>query len=281
MCCTAQPAVLTNTTIYAAEAMHPTEGLVHVVGYQNKAHSIGPNAMMLPIPAVPGTVTPANLVNAASFKDILNEYSEAVERLKPRFRGFSKGLLNGGNDDLLGSAGFTVFESGSYTVVLAKSSKFLAEGVKGVPDSKRPNISEAFADILETIYPETPIALCCFQGNLDNPEPLFWWYKPKNPEELTAPALDAHDGGTPRLNTKVRRDHTLAFASSESDRQEDYHLARYISGYVPQEHQWMFSAKVCGRQITHQTDNGDFLLSVRRARIAASGGSWLGDLFKA
>lgn len=282
MCCTLQPAVLTDTTVYAAEVRHPTEGLVHVVGYQNTAFSKPgqPNAMLLPIPALPGSVTQDNVVNAVGFKGILKEYAEAVTRLEPRRRSMSmNSLRSDGLDEVYGAKGFKVFESGSYTVVLAKSAKYLAEGAKEVPVNKRVAVSQVFANALEAIYPEWPIALCCFEGAVDEAEPLFWWYKPKNPEELLAPAIDAHDGNPPNLSNLVKRDHALAFASSESDRTEDYRLRNAIDYTVPTEHRWLFSARVCGVNLRGVTKNGDFTLPVTRVRRESVGSAHLVGLF--
>lgn len=281
MCCTIEPATLTNTKIYAAEVQHPTEGLVHVIGYQNEAFSIPgrPNAMLLPIPAVPGTVSQANLVNTETFKGILNKYNDAVTRLEPTLRSFSRSLGDVDGLTNYGAKGFTIFESGSYTVVLASSGKYLSDGAKEVPEAKRVVIPQTFADGLEAMYPNWPIALCCFVGAVEKAEPILWWYKPSNPEELLAPGIDAHDGGLPNLTKDVQRDHTLAFASSESDRDDDRILRTFIDTSVPAEHRWMFSAKVCGVKLTYETQNGDFTLPVSRIRSKAAGDAHLVEMF--
>ncbi len=267
MCCTFEPAKLSNTIIYAAEVLHLHDAdLRHVIGYQNSVHSRrgGPNAMLLPFPAK-GKVGRENLVNGEKFKGILKRYETSVERYRPRSRSFTKGL---DSDRLLGSAvsSFEVFESGSYTIVLAERSDGLIPALAEVPVEKRPALTKEFAQALGKLYPDWPIALCCFNGSMDEPEPLFWWFKPRFPEVLFAPAIDAHDGHPPNLEEQVHRDHTIAFASYASGRPLDKSLQRDIERTVPSEHQWLFSARVCGRKFEGSSRNGDFVHDVSEIR---------------
>jgi hypothetical protein len=282
MCCTLEPAVLTNTRIYAAEVMR--EGtLCHVIGYQNsvETRSYGPNAMLLPFPAE-GKVGRENLVNGAAFKDILGSYDEAVERLSPTSKSFSRGF---DDDELLGAVAgaasrYEVFESGSYTIALAETPAALGHAVREIPENRRPKVPVRFLIALGKMYPNWPFALCCFEDSMEKPEPLFWWYKPRFPEVLFAPAIDAHDGNPPDMGARVQRDHTLAFASSLSNRPIDPNLQHDISKQVPKEHQWMFDARVCGRQIQEPTENGDFVYPLEMIRDPKVDG-WLKPLVAA
>jgi hypothetical protein len=257
-------AVFRKTTIYSAEVQR-ADGVAHVIGYQNRAVSYGPNAMLLPFPAE-GKVTRDNLVNGAGFKDILNVYQQAVKRLDPnirRSRSFS--------DVRLGSAGpaaaksFEVFESGSYTVALCEKPSAIGHALKEVPESRRPNIPYPFLLELTRLYPDWPIALCCFNNSEFDAEPLFWWYKPRFPEVLFAPAIDAHNGKPPQLDIMVNRDHSLAFASYTSDRPVDPFVMSAIER-VPFEHRWLFDPRVCGRILKSQTGNGDFAVPLNQVR---------------
>ncbi len=258
-------AVFRNTTIYSAEVQRADEGLVHVIGYQNKAHSYGPNAMLLPFPAA-GRVTRDNLVNGAGFKDILKVYQKAVQRLDPtarRAREFSSDLRLGSRSAVAKS--FEVFESGSYTVALCEKASALGAALKEVPENRRPNIPYPFLQELTRLYADWPLALCCFNNAEFEAEPLFWWYKPRFPEVLFAPAVDAHNGKPPQLDTLVQRDHTIAFASYASDRPIDSFVMRAIE-QVPFEHQWLFDPHLCGRTLKGPGGNGDFAVPTAQVR---------------
>ncbi len=264
MCMSISEAIFRNTTIYSAEVQR-SDGLAHVLGYQNTAVSYGPNAMLLPFPAE-GKVTRDNLVNGAGFKDILKVYQKAVKRLDPNVR-----ISRSFSDDRLGSAGpataksFTVFESGSYTVALCDKPSALGLALKEVPEYRRPNIPYPFLVELTRLYPDWPIALCCFNNSEFEAEPLFWWYKPRFPEVLFAPAIDAHNGKPPQLDIMVERDHSLAFASYASDRPIDPQVMSAIE-QVPFEHRWLFDPRVSGRIIKGKTGNGDFAVPVNKVR---------------
>lgn len=257
MCISINPVTFTNTTVYSAEVKKDKE-IYHVIGYQNSASYYDkklPNAMLLPFPSKE-KVTRANLVNASEFKNILKEYSKAVGRLKPQTR---RSLYKSA-DPIIGAAlnNFDVFESGSYIVVLVENASYLKEALKEVPENKRPDISDDFILSLNKLYLDWPIALCCFSGAMSNPEPLFWWYKPQDDSTLFAPAIDAHNGKPPNVDESVSRDHTLIFSSYESDKREDYHLRNYIEQNVPEEHRWLFNARICGSEVNTITKNGDF-----------------------
>lgn len=259
MCITLEPALLSSTFIYGAE-VERNGTTVHVLGYQNKvANSTGPNAMLLPFPAV-GKVGPENLVNGESFKSILNAYGMTVQRLQPR----TKSTSEPNSSSTLRS--LEVFQSGSYTIALVEKASWLPVALRQIPITVRPRISPEIVATLARLYPDWPIALCCFNGNMSEPEPLFWWYEPRFRNRLFAPAIDAHDGGPPNLDAIVHRNHAIAFASHTSERKPDPELAHEIYHQVPTAHQWMFSARVCGRAIQGKTRNGDFVYPLDKVR---------------
>lgn len=268
MCCTLEEAQISNTVIYAGDTRHPTEGLVHVIGYQNRISSEGVNAMLLPFPAE-GKVGRQNLVNGQAFKDILTAYGDAVERLRPQMLGDD--MLRSAFDDdqpigCAAASSFEVFESGSYTIFLADNVGSLGLALK--EDTRyrdQLKIPYRFLLSLKEMYPNWPMALCCFEGRMDAPEPLFWWYHPRHPNLLFAPAIDAHDGNPPKLGQIVHRQHTLAFASHEG-REIDPTLDYAIVNTVPTDHRWMFSARVCGTVLDMPTQNGDFVCDMSYVR---------------
>lgn len=258
MCMTLRHARLTNTVIYAAEVQRDSE-VFHVIGYQNKAKAIGPNAMILPIPSAE-PLGPANVIDTRKFKDILNSYSRAVRRHKPPqdVRRGTRSMLYASKGAM---RGFQVFESGSYTIALAENPHSMRLALDHVPEEKRPEIPGTFLAGLTQLYKDWPMAICCFKGNLEAPEPLLWWFKPRFNRVLFAPAIDAHDGSPPDPQTMVDRDHTLAFATFRSNRPHDPALLGTIQD-LPAEHQWMFLPSVVGKEILHRTGNGDFSLPI-------------------
>ncbi len=264
MCITVAEAELSDTIIYAAEARRPSGEIVHVLGYQNAVtEAKGPNAMLLPFPAA-GTVGRGNLVNAAAFKGVLGDYEQAVDRLRPMTKSVGRGIGSFGAAATDADA-FDVFESGSYTVALVKKASALRAALEVMPEKVRPNITTGMIFTLGKLYPDWPMALCCFENGMSAPEPLFWWYEPRFPDRLFAPGLDAHDGGPPDLARKAARSHTLAFAALESDHPIDSQLQKQLFA-VPEEHQWLLSARVCGRKINDLTPNGDFVYPLSQIR---------------
>lgn len=264
MCCTLEAATLSNTRIYSAEVRRPDTGqIVHVIGYQNTVEAPrGPNAMLLPFPAK-GKVGPENLVNGESFKGVLEAYERAVQR-QDRPRGTFETKSAGAA--AAGTVSYQVFESGSYTIALADKPSLLGKALREVPEARRPNMPFRFVSELNQLYPDWPIALCCFEGGDMAPEPLFWWFEPRYPNVLFAPAIDAHDGNPPNPTALVDRDHTIAFGCSESNLRHDEILTRDIATLVPREHQWLFTDRVVGKQYVGQTRNGDFVTSLEELR---------------
>lgn len=200
MCCTLRPATLASTILYASEVQH--EGRkVHVTGYQNKAESPEPNAMILPIPAR-SKLGPDNMLDMREAKHVLTDYHLTC---RPVLLGSS---VVYGSRSLTKSAPI-VFDKGSYTVVLAERATDIPSVLDQVPASKRiqnpnPEIWEAY----DQLYPGWPVAVCCWAGQVEA-EPLFWWYDPMYEKHLFMPALDAHDGEPPQLDTEVAVDHFL------------------------------------------------------------------------
>lgn len=262
MCITLEPARLSNTLIYAAEAQRNGETF-HVIGYQNKVQAAkGANAMLLPLPAE-GPLGPDNIVDTRSFKEILDAYDHAVERLAPkrRSRSLTKSADSFGADS---RRGFQVFKSGSYTIALAEKPTMLRRAIEHVPENVRPEIPGSFLVALNQLYPDWPIALCCFDGaEVKAPEPLLWYFKPRFNRVLFAPAIDAHNGQPPKPEDRVLRDHKLAFGSYRSTRPMDRQLTEEIQRIVPIDHQWMFQPSIVGAKIDYTTGNGDFCLPVQ------------------
>jgi hypothetical protein len=226
MCVTMGPARLSRTALYVGEVSADDSKPIHAVGYQNKVQNLpgpdGPtgNAMILPFPAVPGTMSQANVIPTEDCPHILDdmvttvrEYDAALHR-----------IATWGFRSLVGlphEPKVEVFESGIYTVILAQDACAIAPALERVSEAKRPLLKPSLFDAYARWYPDWAIALCCFNNNeAAQATPMLWWYEPACPEELFAPTLDWHTGAVPDLGASVRLDHTLAVGSERME-QED------------------------------------------------------------
>lgn len=209
MCISAQPANFSNTHLYAGEALYNNE-LVHVMGYQNKAVSDGPNAMLLPIPT-DKSMSKDNLIDCRDFPEFMVDIAAAT-RLQTFSDKMSKSVRRG-----FAAASFQIFDSGSYTVVLASSVNGILEALNVVPKEKRPELSKNLLNGMCVLYPDHTFALCCWNGNIEA-EPILLWYSPKDKDYLFAPALDAHDGDSPNPRADVNVDHYISFSTLNMDK---------------------------------------------------------------
>ncbi len=238
MCITFNSANLAKTKIYAGESKLDGK-YVHVIAYQNKAITNGPNAMILPIPAAV-MPTSENVIDTRRFARFLDDIHKA-NRIASKYesRSFSPGAQ--------------VFNVGSYTVVLAERSQAIAEAILCVPEKKRPAVSLAVLRAFDELYPGWPLAVCCWDGTI-NAEPLLWWYEPKAPGWLFAPALDAHDGEPPDLDADVLLDHHVAFGSTLDP------IGNEVSytDQIPRAARELLPARVRGTRLTGTMPNGDF-----------------------
>jgi len=259
MCCSVAPARFSRTTLYAAE-VKVGEKVRHVMGYQNKAQDLslktmarpGGNAMILHLPAVPGTMTQANVIPTADCPNILQDMARAI--MPPPTRGEMHSLSR-----TFGSARVEVFASGIYTVVLADDPRAIPGALDQVPEEKRPPLNTELFETYAKWFPDWPIALCCFNNqDAKLATPMLWWYEPQHPNFLFAPALDAHTGAIPDLSEMVWVDHTLVVSSYRM-----YQGLGKTVGYtdpktsLPRRY---ILDRVTGRVFDGQMPNGDFVI---------------------
>ena len=256
MCCTLERAVLSKTILYVGEAKTEKHGVVHVLGYQNRVQNLsaGPNAMILPFPAIE-RMTKENVIDTSACKNILKNMESAIS--PPVARG---GL------SLLGSRSLKsvqIFEHDIYTVVLAKSALDIYDALSEVPKLKRPPLNKKIFNAYDKWYREQnrpwQIMLCCFNNkDASVASPLLWWYKPMHPGTLFAPALDSHTGEVPNLNEPVPVDHTLVVSSQNLKNGSMVYFTDRIDEkvypYLPN--------KVLGSQLDTFMRNGDFLWNI-------------------
>ena len=200
----ADRAEFSGTRIYVGGAKR-NDRYVHVLAYQNAAKNLSDraNAMILPFPAST-PMNEENVIDTTEFKDFLEDISNASKTRPDRRRSL------GADNDLLGSDSYAlVFDSGSYTVVLASNADQIGGVLERVPANKRPTFNNAFLRDFGNLYPDHQIALCCWDGSIEA-EPLLWWYEPKNPGTYFIPTMDAHDGNAPDTTAMVATDHVIS-----------------------------------------------------------------------
>lgn len=251
MCCTTEPSRMSQTIVYGAEILQ--DGAIkHVMAYQNNAENLGtgPNAMLLPIPSAhPLDATAALDLTAAP--RLLKDYAEWFQ---PRSRGMKSYGYRGDDADEL-----HVFNTGSYTVVLAQNAAAIPSALSRVPTNRRPAVKQAIFDAYAQFYPGWSVALACYDGTIEA-EPIGFVYEPRDLSTLFLPGLDGHDGQPPRLGTKVERDHTLIWASASM--KNGSRIAR--SNPVPAHLAPYFPDMAGGRKLSGNTPNGDFHVDISR-----------------
>lgn len=253
MCITTAPAELEKTILLANSV--EIDGRTHsVIGYQNVARNRAPrpNAMILPFPAA-DPMTRENCIDVSTHKSLLKRYAELVRPSRPRTRGLSKGLAN---DVRL----VEVFDSGSYTVVLAADAKAIPAVLEQVPAEKRPTPHPELFDAYDAWYPGWTVAVCCWDGAIEA-EPLLWWYRP-TPEYRDRhflPGLDGHDGNVPDPARKaVPVDHAVVVGSYQTGSIGPN--ATSIVEHLPDDVKRWLPDHVYGTVLRRQMKNGDWVV---------------------
>jgi hypothetical protein len=239
MCITFGSARLARTKLYAGEARIAGK-YVHVIAYQNRATSAGPNAMILPIPAA-APLTEQNVVDTRTFSGFLDDIHQATHVASMSAFASRSASLD-----------VRVFNTGSYTVALAERPAAISQALARVPERRRPNVNPAILRAFDELYPGWPLAVCCWDGKI-RAEPLLWWYEPRMPRWLFAPALDAHDGGPPDPNAEVRVDHHVAFGSTLDPFGDPVSYKDPVSGVARD----LLPTRVRGARLRGTMPNGD------------------------
>jgi len=252
MCCTFTESKMSNTRIYVGEAQRQGK-LVHVLAYQNTAISNRPNAMVLPFPAA-AKMGQENVIDTRKFKNFLEEIGEATRMRAKSFgrRGMTLGAASFDSDSLA-----EVFDSGSYTIVLATNVWQIPEALSRVAAEKRPNVTSDFLIGYNELYPEQPIAVCCWNGAIEA-EPLMWWYEPRDTKSLFVPTMDAHSGKAPKVGEKVDTDHIISVGSTTGNMGSKVTYSQARS--MPAEVKELLPTNVHGKRLPDRLENGDCLI---------------------
>lgn len=248
MCVTLGPAHLSKTVLLA----HALPDGRNVIGYQNHANNRqrGPNAMVLPFPSE-HPMTRENCIDLSAHPKLFREYAEIV---RPRER--SSRMTKGAR--FLSAP--EVFDSGSYTVVLAANAREIPSVLDAVPENKRPQLHPELFDAYAHWYPGWTVALCCWGGEIEA-EPMLWWYEPTAPyrDAHFLPGLDGHDGRVPDPARKsVAVDHTIVVGAPQTTRGRPN--AEGLLDGVRSDLRALLPDHVYGGVIERQMQNGDWVL---------------------
>jgi hypothetical protein len=251
MCITLHASKLSSTKLYAGETL--IDGVYHhVLAYKNHArndHTRGPNAMVLPIPAK-NALGPESAFDTRAFKGFLDDICNSTKAL-------TLGM------DARRSRGLSVFDVGSYTVVVGTKMGKAMRTVSELPTDKRPEMNPKVLSAMAELYPGWAFAFCIWDSaKVLDAEPLLFAYEPRVPSVLFAPALDAHDGNPPSLD-HVDVDHIVSFGSTLKP-----------TGTVPVKYRTALPPEVAsilpthavGERVTGRLGNGDFWYATSKLR---------------
>lgn len=256
MCCTIGDVTssLSDTLIYVGEGKRDGK-IVHVMAYQNTAVTFDgePNAMILPFPTST-PMGPENMVDTKSFGSFLEDISNASKHVMKSRSLYASDSMKGGP---AAASIAQVFDSGSYTVILADHVKQIPEALNRVPENKRPKVSLNFLFNYGRMYPNQPIVICCWAGRLEA-EPILWWYEPTDPTNLFIPTMDAHDGKAPNVEEDVFADHIISVGSvNAKDGAEVSYTSKIADGL-----KGLFPKFVHGTRLNYTVKNGDMFVAV-------------------
>lgn len=261
-CCSLAPAHFANTRGLAAEVERDGK-VYHLLGYQNSVENLkssksgaSGNALFLPIPAKPGTMSSKSILDTSSCPHMLTDIQNAVMPISRGGGGKSKSMP--------ASRPVEVFEHGIYTIVLAQDARDIQPALAKVPANKRPAMPAEIFSAYQRWYPGWTFALCCFDVKQETAaEPMLWAYQPLHPDRLFFPALDAHSGKAPNLDAEVDVDH-LIFASSH--RMKGGSVVRYSDRSISDEMKSWLPKTAIGGGYTQPMPNGDFVMMIDDVR---------------
>lgn len=170
------------------------------------------NAMLIAIPAEPGTVSAKNLIPVAKYPHFMEDYKKAVAP-KPRVL-----RDNPSNSSFGASKGMPKvvkgFDNGTYDVVLSPSAKAILTVINQIDKDKRPQVNEMLYSQLDLLYPDFTFVLFCFaEEDKERSGCALIKYTPRKGSEhlLYLPGLDGHNGTVE--TGEVELNHTLVIGS--------------------------------------------------------------------
>lgn len=227
MCVTSGPAVITDTKTFAV-AKKPNGGAHrHIVGYQNKSRSNGPTCMFLHYQGSDLQMVNGPELTTSLMDDMTWRLPELV--YVPRMRG--GGTLSGD----FPTRGITVVDYGDYTNVIAHSTGDMLPALTLVRPDRRPVVTRELREMIDFYMswaPNASFVLACFNGDTQPKHPIVVSYVPNDPDVLTIPGLDGHDGKVPVPGSPVYHGFAVAFAIEGEELPHVVHYDDNVAGRV-------------------------------------------------
>jgi hypothetical protein len=249
MCVTSGPAFISGTKTYAYAA--PAKGgepQRHVCGYINTARSTsGPNCMFLNFAG-----SDLRLVRGPErTQSFMGDMTAGLPELKPVERSRSGSYR---------SSSIEVIDYGDYTTVTAQEPDDMLGVLDQVPLNRRPQRTprlEAMVNFYMSYRSDDAFTLGCFDGNVKPKHPIVVSYTPHNPEVLTIPGLDGHDGKLPTVGAPVFRNFSIAFGVAGTQLPREVHYNDEV------DRAWAPSSITGFVDNREDGPNGDYVMPVR------------------
>lgn len=259
MCVTSGPANISGTKTYAyAAPVNDDEPQRHVCGYINTAESTsGPNCMFLNFAG-----SDLRLVRGPEYtRHFMNDMTRGLPELRP------VEMSRGGG--MYGAKGIEVIEYGDYTTVLAQGPGNMLSALDRVPVNHRPVYTselEEKIDFYMSYSPDHTFLLGCFDGNVQPRHPIVVSYTPHNPDVLTIPGLDGHDGKLPQVGAPVFRNFAVAFgvAGVQLSREVNYRDDVVDRAWAPSSVSGFVDNRLDG-------PNGDYVMPIKALAAGYTG----------
>ena len=232
------------------------------------------NAMLIAVPAKPGTLTPECLIPVGKHPHFMEDYKRAIMPPPEATRAVAFSFCSRGGDD---EEPVVVkgFDGGTYDVVIAQNASSILRVLGKVDESKRPLVNEQLYGELDIVYPGFSFLLFCF-SELDAEQAgcALVKYQPMplivEKRLLFLPGLDGHNGRIER--GQVQLDHTLivgSYQASGSGRQVEF-----TDDELAAQRPYFLLDRVIGKEILAGTmaPQGDFLFlldDVRKGTFCA------------
>jgi len=225
------------------------------------------NAMLIALPAQPGTVHGDNLIPVSSYPSLFLDYARSLVPPRPRMRG---GLLGGGLPK--GVEVVSDFDGGVYDVVIADSAAKIVEAIAAVAPAKRPQVNPDLYAQLDKLYPNWTFLLFCFsEATAAQAGSALVHYTPMDAysDLLYLPGLDGHNG---MIETgKVALDHTILLDSYKTRRDAMPGKRVTFTDAGVQAAMPFLPVEVIGKKIPAGTlvRQGDFLFNLEEVRAGS------------
>lgn len=255
MCVTADHARIHNTRAYVHATQLEIDGQqrpVHVSGYQNSATNLatGPNCMFLNFAGSNLRLVPGPERTYHFMDDMTRGLEELV--YIPRMRG--------GAPMSYGMKGISVESYGDYTVVLAQGPGDMLSALDRVEPNRRPARTRQLEEMLNfymSWFPNDSFVLACFERTANPQHPIVVSYTPANPDVLTIPGLDGHDGRLPTVGERMFRDFSIAFGIDGANLPHRVHYRDQLEDTL-----WAPSSVAGFVDNRDDGPNGDYVVSV-------------------